>query len=142
MNIDKERINSFHVDHKSKCSISLLKVELLANGPQCIMLTAAKLPFSRPIDRQQLTSDTKWPFRDIGLRLTLSSITYKNCHQSGPTKVSRKYTSNFLNTYLQSFTYTAIRVIRPQPPAQPTSLLKDVPTGKLIVFAIMSGFGK
>ena len=33
-------------------------------------------------------------------------------------------------------------MIRPQPPAQPTSLLKDVPTGKLIVFAIMSGFGK
>jgi len=52
---------------------------------------------------------------------------------------------DFVKHYVQKLSsvraYQTIRVIRPQPPAQPTSLLKDVPTGKLIVFAIMSGFG-
>ena len=41
--------------------------------------------------------------------------------------------------------YQTIRVIRPQPaqPHQPSfiNLVKDVPTGKLVVFAIMSGMG-
>ena len=59
-----------------------------------------------------------------------------------------KATFEFVKHYvkrLPSFrTYQTIRVIRPQPQGQANaaSLIKDVPTGKLLVFAIISGIGE
>jgi hypothetical protein len=52
-----------------------------------------------------------------------------------------EFIKSYANRFSTSRMYQTIRVIRPQPQSQTASLLKDVPNGKLVVFAMLSGIG-
>ena len=56
-------------------------------------------------------------------------------------KAAFEFVKHYMSRLSSARAYQTIRVIRPQPQPQVASILKDVPTGKLVVFAIMSGMG-
>lgn len=61
---------------------------------------------------------------------------------SGGKNAAFEFIRSYVNRFSSSRMYQTIRVIRPQPQQpSPSSILKDVPNGNLLVFAVIAGVG-